>query len=83
MMPTDEERKDALRMLKGATEVAQKYGPMIQDDTEGPRQAITALAIMLASMGVACGVSMHTLMGVVMEVYRKTADVAEDDHEDQ
>lgn len=78
MMPTDEEKKEALVMLKQASELARKYGPMINDECSGPRQAITTMAIMMASLSLACGVSMHTLMAVVMEVYRKTSEIAED-----
>ena len=75
-MLDDEEREDAMRMLQGASLLAQKYGPMIHDESEGPRQAITAMAIMMTSLSLACGVSMHNLMGVVMEVYRKTHEIA-------
>ena len=75
-MLDDEEREDAMRMLQGATMLARKYGPMIHNESEGPRQAITAMAIMMSSLSLACGVSMHNLMGVVMEVYRKTAEIA-------
>ena len=75
-MPTEKEKEEALVMLKRASQLARKYGPMINDECEGPREAITSLAIMMTSLSLSCGVSMHTLMGVVMEVYRKTAEIA-------
>lgn len=75
-MTNDHEKDEAMRMLKGASMIAQKYGPLIHDESEGPRQAITAMAIMLCSLSIACGVSMHNLMSVVMEVYKKTHEVA-------
>lgn len=76
-MPTDQERIEALRMLQGASLIAQKYGMLIRDESDSPRQAITAMAIMISSMGVAAGVTMHELMGVVMEVYKKTLEFSE------
>ena len=81
-MPTEKEKQEALVMLKQAAELARKYGPMIHDECQGPRQAITALAIIIGSLSVACGVSMHTLMGVIMEVYKRTSDGFEDNNED-
>lgn len=69
----DENEKDEARLLlQGAALIASNYGPVIYEECESPRQAITAMAIMMVSMSLACGVSMHDLMGVVMAVYRKS-----------
>ena len=55
--------------------MAQKYGPMIYDESEGVRQSITAMAIMISSLAIVSGVSMHSLMGVIMEVYKQTQEL--------
>lgn len=75
---TDEDRKQAKEALKQAAKIASKFGPQIYEAADGPRQAIIALSIIMSAIARGSDVSMHSLMGVVMEVYKQTARFEEE-----
>ena len=70
---TPEQRAEGLRILKRAAEIAQKHGvEMIKESDMNPRQAIAAACIILSTYAVGNGLTLHDMMGVLMEVHKQT-----------
>jgi hypothetical protein len=74
-----EDREDAMRLLVNAAMIAQRHGLEIAEEAESSRQAIVAMAIMFSSAGAAAGCSLHDLMGLLMEVHKKTLEMEDDE----
>lgn len=72
---TPEDRQRAKQMLVNAAQLSNKYGTEIVEEAEDSREALVAMAIMLSSLGASMGCTMHDLMGLLMEVHKKTMEM--------
>ena len=70
---SDEKHDEAKQVILRAVALAQKYVPQIMDDTENGREAIVTTSVILSIFARISGVSMHSLMGIVMETYKRSS----------
>lgn len=80
---TDDDRDETRVLLRNAAAIAQEFGPQILAHANGPREAIVSMAIIMATISRVTDVSMHSLIGVVMEVYKHSIVMEHDDEADE
>ena len=70
---TEEEQKEAQEILYRSIRIANKFGPLIIDDSgKSGVTSATSVAIMLSSFTSAMGMSLHDAMGLFMSVHKQT-----------
>ena len=70
---TPEQHEEATRILMRATEVAKRHGvAMIVESDMNPRQAIASACIILSTYAVGENMTMHEIMGLLMEIHKQT-----------
>jgi hypothetical protein len=72
-MTPEEERKEGVETLYRAVHIANKFGPLIIEDSDGKGgTAATTAAIMLSTFTCAMGMTLHDAMGLFMAVHKQT-----------
>jgi hypothetical protein len=81
---TPEERQVALDILARSVQLANKYGPLILEDSDNFGQvAITASGIIFVQYCSKMGMSLHDTVGYLMTVHKQTAALEMQDETDQ
>lgn len=72
---TPEERQESIEIFEGAVLVANKFGPLLIQETEGDTPiTTTAVAILLAGFCRQAEMSMHDTVALVMSAYKQTVE---------
>ena len=75
---TPEERKEALDIFSSAVLVANKFGPLIIEETDGYTPVTTTTAaILLAGFCNQAGMSLHDTVDLLMSAYKSATELTQ------
>lgn len=81
---TPDERQLALDILARSVQLANKYGPLILDDSDNFGQvAVTSSAIIFVQYCSRMGMSLHDTVGYLMTVHKQTMALEMQDEADE
>jgi hypothetical protein len=81
---TPEERQVALDILARSVQLANKYGPLILDDSDNFGQvAVTSSAIIFVQYCSRMGMSLHDTVGYLMTVHKQVVALEMQDETDE
>ena len=76
---TPEEKKEALEIFFSASAVANKFGPMIIEETDGDiRVTVSAASLLMAGFCVQADLSLHSAVEILMASYKEAKEQREE-----